>query len=258
MNSTLIKNEFKSSIKPFIICSITIILFIVIAILSYPLYEKNIMNISKWPHIILKILSLESKNTIDSFYGVVVEYSLILGAIMAFFLAFKAILWDTKNGYNIYLFTKPIERKKIFINKIIAIIFELVLFNILFNIISIILLKIISNSTNSIINIILINSALLLSQITFAALAMMFSSFIKKPKHIYPIAILIIFIFLLVSIIENIINISVLRYINPFSYFKVSDIVLYGKYKLSFIIASLFIIVFSISISYREYETLEI
>ncbi|MGM9970933.1 MAG: ABC transporter permease subunit [Anaeroplasmataceae bacterium] len=265
MNKKLIANEFKSSLRTFIIWSFIILIFVSTTIILFPLYKNNYdiisAKIEKLPNILLKILSIDltTLSTLNGYYAFIIEYTLILGAIMASILSFKAILWDTINGYNNYLFTKPISRKKIFINKIIVLVLELLIFNIIFNIISIILLKIFnSDTTFSVIKLIQINSALLLSQFTFAALAMMISSFIKKPKRIYPIALLIILVFYIVSIIEKLINFKLIRYINPFSYFKISDIVLNGTYKYSFIIASLFIIVFSISISYREYDLLEI
>lgn len=264
MNKTLFKNEFKSLIKPFIIFSIFVLLFTFALISLFPLYKENYDTIytylSKLNAPTLRLLSIDlaaSTNPLG-YYSIVIEYTLVIASLMAVVLSAKAMLWDNINGYNNYLFTKPISRKTIFINKVIVILIQLIIFNILFSVLSILMLKLFVKASLSIITILQINISLILCQITFATISLMISSFIKNPKSIYPISILIILVFYIVSLIEKLIQIAIIRYINPFSYFKISDIVVYGQYQLRFIIASLFIIVFSVSISYRSYQELEI
>ena len=102
-----------------------------------------------------------------------------------------------------------------------------------------------------------INSAMILAQLTFASLGFLVGSLIRNPKFIFIKSDIVIIFFLLLAIPERIYDITILRYINPFSYLSVRDILVENGYKISFIIASGFIMIFSITISksiYSEYE----
>lgn len=263
MQAKLIKNEFKATLTTFIIWTIIILLLVSVFISINPLlfsHSTNIINkLDILPNKVKVILFIDTNtfNTHIGYYAIMIEYLLIIGAICASVLAYKILLWDKINGYDEFLFTKPISRSKIFLNKIICFALLILIQNILFNLVSIILVKIIINSI-SIKTLIQINSSLLFSELTFGAISILTSSFIKKTKGIYKVPILTILILYLIAIPERVYNITILRYINPFSYFKVDDIIIDNHYKLSFIFASLIIIMFCLRISLINYEEGEI
>ena len=183
------------------------------------------------------------------------EYLIIIGALMASVLASKQFLEDRKYQYDEYLFTLPISRTKLFLNKCFVVFIELISFNILFYVISIILSHTIVHIP--MIHILKINSTMILNQITFAGLGFLVSALFKTPRLILLKSILLILIFLLIAIPERVFNIILIKYINPFSYLAIRDIILTTTYKYSFLIASGFITIFSLTISgsiYKEYE----
>lgn len=263
MKKKLIYNEFRSSLNIFIIWSLILIIFLSLFISLNPYFINHsdtiTSNLNKLPNFLRTILFINTDTFTHhlGYYALTMEYMLIIGAISASVIAYKIVLWDKINGYNEFLFTKPISRQSIFFNKILIFALEILAQNILFNIVSIILCKAIIKEI-SILRLIQINSSLLLSELTFGSISILTSSFIKRTKRIYRVPVLTIVILYLIAIPERLWNIKILRYINPFSYFKVSDIVLENHYKLSFILASLVIILFSLRISLINYEEFEI
>lgn len=258
MNKRLILNEFKASLTQFIVFTVLIMLGLILSFIIYPYIDASVIekiaSLNKTTKIILYLN--ENITNGNEYYSLTMEYLLIIGSIMASHLATKQILWDRASEYDKYLFTLPISREKIYFNKFMCIVIEILSFNILFYLISIILTSLGSYHV-SMRYIIEINSAMLLAQLTFASLGFLAGSLIRHPKLIYIKSDIFIIFFLLLAIPERIYDITILKYINPFSYLSVRDILINDGYKISFIIASGFIMIFSITISksiYNEYE----
>lgn len=258
MNKRLILNEFKASLTQFIVFTVLIMLGLILSFIIYPYIDASVIekiaSLNKTTKIILYLN--ENITNGNEYYSLTMEYLLIIGSIMASHLATKQILWDRASEYDKYLFTLPISREKIYFNKFMCIVIEILSFNILFYLISIILTSFGSYHV-SMRYIIEINSAMLLAQLTFASLGFLAGSLIRHPKLIYIKSDIFIIFFLLLAIPERIYDITILKYINPFSYLSVRDILINDGYKISFIIASGFIMIFSITISksiYNEYE----
>lgn len=258
MNKRLINNEFKSSLFQFIIFSLLILGALTASFVAYEFLNDDIINKIKDINSNVKILFYLNDNIINGneYYCFIMEYLLILGSIMASHMATRQILWDKKNNYDEYLFTLPVSRGRIFFNKCMCLLIEILIFNALFYILSIILTNV-STYHVSIRYILEINTAMLLSQLTFASLGLLAGSLIRHPRFIYIKSDIVLFFFILLAIPERIWNIKLIKYVNPFSYLAVRDILLNDGYKLSFLIASGCIMIFSITISksiYDEYE----
>lgn len=259
MNKRLIANEFKSSLGQFIFFTVLIISTLVAAFMLHPyITDDMVISISKLNSYLKTILYLND-NILDSkeYYAFVMQYFIIIGSIMAIHVSTKQILWDRKEGYDEYLFTLPVSRGAIFKNKCICILIELLIFNVIFCISSI-LLSSLSSFHIGVKYILQMNSALMLAQLTFAAIGFLMGALIRHPKFIYVKSTIVLFILLIIAIPERIYNIKLLKYINPFSYLNLRDLLIKGEYKYSFIIASGFIVIFSITISksiYDEYDT---
>ena len=252
MKAYLLFNEIKSSIILFITFEILIFSLLVVGFIIFPI-NINISN-----EYIKNILFITSDlNNPNEYYAFIMEYIIILSAIFATILATKTIVHDKISGYDEYLFSLPTTRSKIFFNKVIAIAFETILFNLIFYILSFVLNIVFDFNINKIL-LFKMNLSLTLSTLTFASIGILVGSFIK-PKFIYIKSLSFTILLLLIAIPERLFNITILRYINPFSYFKLYELISNG-YRLSFIIASGCIMIFSLSISktiYDEYDVLK-
>lgn len=248
MKAYLLFNEIKSSLLLSILLGASIYALLFIGFMIYPI-SLNVSNDT-----IRTILFIPEVVNESSYYAFMMEYIIIAGAIMATVLATKTIVHDKKGGYDEYLFSLPTTRGMIFLNKLLTIAIELFVFNIGFYILSFVFNSIFDFNI-PLKKLLEFNSALTLSSITFASIGVMVGSFIK-PKLIYLKNLIFIFFLVIVAIPERLYNIYLLRYINPFSYFKLEEIIESG-YKSSFLIASGCLIIFTISISktiYDEYD----
>ncbi len=252
MKFYLLKNEVKAALILSIVFSVIIYLMLLLSFIFYPI-DINIKN-----ETLKKLLFIPSdvKNP-AMYYAWIMEYIIIAVSIMSAVLSTKTIVNDKKSGYDEYLFSLPLNRNQIFYNKLLAIVIESLAFNIIFNILSFSFNEIFNFKMSSF-KMFEINTALFLSNITFLSIGVLVGSFIK-PSHIYFKNILMILLLLVLAIPERLYNISILRYFNPFSYFKLLEIIESG-YKISFLTISGCIIIFSISIAkttYEEYDVLK-
>ncbi len=252
MKAYLLFNEIKSSIVLFITFEILIFSLFVIGFIIFPI-NININN-----ETIRKILFITSDmSNPNEHYAFIMEYIIILSAIFATILSTKTIVHDKISGYDEYLFSLPTTRSKIFFNKVLSIVFETISFNLIFYILSFILNIVFDFNIDETL-LIKMNLSLTLSTLTFASIGILVGSFIK-PKFIYIKSLSFTILLLIIAVFERLFSLKILRYINPFSYFKLHELI-YSSYKLSFIIASGCIMIFSLSISktiYDEYDVLK-
>lgn len=203
-----------------------------------------------------------NKDTIFSplgYYSFLFSYLSIIAAFQAGILGLKIMNGDYQENAVSFLFTKPISRKRILSYKLIAGLIVLIGTNILFQLSSLCLMEIIKGTeTINLYHLFLINTGLFFIQITFMSITMMIGGFIKNTSAVNISAIVSIVVFYIISIVEDTINNPILRYINPFSYFKVSDILESGGYKSGFIIASIFLTFFCFNFAYIHYDTMDV
>ena len=209
----------------------------------------------------LELLNINSNTftTTLGFYAYIFPILTLFGAFGASHLGLQIMLDDRLNNIQVFLLVKPLSRKEILNTKKISAITILIIENIIFNIVSIILifsLKI--NGGINLFQLLEINTSLFLLQLTFMFITMMIASFFKKPKSLLIKSLLIIILFFILSIIEHTYPNIALKYINPFSYFNVSDIITTGKYQYRFIVASLIIVFYSNTFSLTNYESEDI
>lgn len=244
----------------------SIIVFVVVFYLSiYPTFyqskEEFTEILNNFPKEVLEALNVDGDRLFTplGYYCFTFSYIVIIGAFQAGVLGLKVMLGDTLEKANSFILTKPVSRKKILTSKLCAAIASLVITNIIFQIFSFLVMMMINNSEGIIwYQLFLINLALLLIQLTFVSITMMIGGFIKKPKAVTITAVISIIVFYVLSILQELTDLEFLRYLNPFSYFKVDDILVTGGYKSGFIVASIFITFFCVNFGYIHYDTSDV
>lgn len=260
---------YKISLRRYLLIALlwAIPLFIVLslALSLYPIINNNSLEInsflSRYNNETLVFLNIndDTFSSILGFYTYLFPIFTLLGAFGASHLGLKVMLDDRLNNIQIFLLTKPLTRKEILNNKKLAAITLLVIENIIFNIISLLLITLLKGDSEiNLLYLFEINTSLLLLQITFMFITMMISSFFKRPKSLLTKSLIIILLFFILSLIEHTYPNIILSYINPFSYFKVSDILTQGTYQYRFIVASLVIVFYSNTFSLSNYENEDI
>lgn len=257
----IFKHELKNYRFTTFLWTIVLISIFALFMFMFPAYYQNKDSILEffnfYPKEILSVLgiNLDTIFTPLGYYCFIFTYITFFGAFMSSSLGLKIMLNDKQNNASEFILTKPIKRQKILAYKTAAAILCLITCNIIYQLFSLVVIALIKETQNVSLSILFqINLSLLLIQITFLFIAMVIGSYIKKPKTLWIIAIMVIIVFYIISAIESMIDNPILRYLNPFSYFKASDIIETGHYKMSFITASIFITFFCYNFSFVSYE----
>lgn len=216
----------------------------------YPLYYSFKDSLYTW------FLSLPSETllafgiNLDNYYNIMSYYSflmtliLIIAALFASYLGFYLILTDRKNDAALFYEFKPINEEQIIKQKLAAGITILLDSSIIYHLLSTILILIFKNNSVNIWQIFEMNSSIFLLELVFYLVGMLVAFFVKKSRTFIIPSVIIILIFEALNLIERGFKLKFLKYINPFSYFNITDIVNQGKYQYRFIIITAFIVFF--------------
>lgn len=192
------------------------------------------------------------------YYSILFNIISIIFAIMACSLGIQIIYKNRLNNEELFYFTKPMPRKKIFIYKLSASIFVLAISFILYQILTMSLLLIVKEDNFSMLKLIQINTSELLLSLVFLTVGMVVGGFLRHAKTITIPSLITVMVFLIINIFEKSFELTIIKYLNPFSYFTVSDIIATGKYQYRFLVATVFIVFFALSFSLAIYENEEL
>ncbi len=245
----VVKFDLKRIKNIVLVFNIIMILYLTLTLCLYPVLttNKDSFNnlINNLPSLLKKALGIKSTlEGILNYYALTINIVLIIGALYAIFLGFFLILKDKKDNVSSFYLNKPISEISVIKQKIIAGILALLISCLLYHIISIILIFIFKNESINIWTIFQINSSIFLLEIVFFLVGMLIGLFINKKRTFIIPSIITIFIFEEVHLISNALNITILKYINPFSYFNVLDILNTGSYQYRFIVITVFLVIF--------------
>lgn len=258
MNKKLILQDLRSLLIPLSYWTLILSFSFIIMMLIYPSYIKyeDTLKIifESYPKITLEALgiNLDTCFTPIGYYCLIFKYLSILFAIMASNFGIKII---KQSDQDQILYTMPLKRSTIITSKIIALAIIIFIINLIYELISIIVMMILTKANILILT--KINLGLLLIQINFACITMMIASFIKNKRILNLTGYLCVLFFYILDQIQNITKLKFLRYINPFSLFKPSDILNNNHYTKGFFIASIFIIFYTINFCYIHNNELE-
>lgn len=230
----------------------------------YPVLYSNkdvfLSILSKFPPEVVTGLGFDIDTMFSAlgYYCFILTYILLIGAFQGAIIGIKVIRNDQNENAESFILTKPISRKNILRAKTLAALTCLFITNVIIQLLSVVMMFLVSKESFNVLRMIMINLGLLLVQVTFASIAMVVGAFTKKKKTTNLIAVVIIFAFYVLHMVEDILDAKFLKYINPFSYFDPNDILTSGNYSWTFMIASVVIMLFCINFSFIHYENSDI
>lgn len=259
----IIQNEFVRSRRPYIISSIVLSAIIILSFSLYPLYYSNLdyfkALFDKFPPTTLSFLGIAyDYGNILSYYTFIFTFLAIICAFRALLVGMRIFSIDNLEQRARFYYVKPIERKRVFLYKVIGNLAWLVISFVWYHLLSFILILIFKRNSISNLTILQINTSLLLLEIVFFFIGLIVGSFLKKEHRLWVFALVIVIIFKCISFIDSSLKIVILRYINPFSYFTVSEIIEAGKYQYRFLIVTVVIVFFLYQFCSGIYENEEI
>ena len=182
-------------------------------------------------------------------------YIVLIGAIYSMKLGLSLVSEETRSKTADFLLTKPVTRTSIITVKLLAILFFILLQNIIFYITAFLSTSLLLN--DDAISIWLFTCmclSILLVQLFFAGVGMLCGTVFKKIKSVMPVTLGVVFVFYILEMINASVMDPTLSYMTPFSYFKGSEILKYNSLPLQFVILDLLLAILFISSSYFIYN----
>jgi len=188
---------------------------------------------SQFPKSFLAVFGMNGFNisTLNGYYGLLFFYLVVIGFIYAGNLGVHIFADEEVDKTSEFLYTKPISRTKLFINKYVAGLIYLVLFNLAIIVLSeVIITK--SMMLESILPMIVICCvSLFITQWLFFSLGVMLVSSLRKLKKAYSVISTIVMVSYMLYIIKDFsVNLDWLKWITPLSYLDLVNIAKLQEY----------------------------
>jgi ABC-2 type transport system permease protein len=240
------------------------IFLIYAGMLKYIAYSESGENINKLleqvPSILKAVLGLGEMDasSMKGFYGILYVYFLLLSGIHAIMLGSVIIAKEERDKTADFLFAKPVLRARVVTFKYLAVLINLIIFNLITLFSSTIFVSMFNKGESINKEIFQFMIAMFIVQLFFASLGSCIASLTSNIKRATSLSTGILLCMFILSVAIDIYDkIDFLKFITPFKYFPASSIVNNGGPDINYVMLSIIIsILFSgltyISISRRD------
>ena len=189
------------------------------------------------------------------YYGVVFTYLVLMGSIHALMLGANIIAKEERDKTAEFLMVKPISRSKIVTAKLAAALVNVVIFNLVTLILSILMVEYYNSGNEPINGVYLLLLGLLIIQLLFLTLGAAIATAGKNPKRAASLGtgLLLLTYILSISIDLNQ-KLESLKYLTPFKYYEAKHILIDGALDGSFVLLSAVLIIGFISFTYLAFQ----
>lgn len=252
-------HELKAFRKSTIIWSSSIVVLVALMLSIYPSFMKDVEQLKQLlatlPEVILQAvgLQIDTFTSILGFYSYIFTYVLLCGAIQATNLGLSIMSKEIREKTADFLLSKPVSRQRVFTAKLLAALTSIVMTNIVYLLVSSIVVSLVAQSEYNHQSLLLISLSLLLVQLIFFALGIIISVIVSKIRSVLPLSLAIVFGFFVVGLFSSAIGDEALRYLTPFKYFDANYIMLHTSYELAYLFVGIGITVVSLIVSYIIY-----
>lgn len=252
--------ELKAHRKSLIIWSIAILFMILSSMGKFTAYAESgqSMNeiLSKIPKTIRAVLGMGNFDLtkISGFYGMIYLYLVLMAAIHASMLGANIISKEERDKTTEFLMVKPVSRSKIITSKLLASLFNILVFNIVTLVLSIVIVGKYAEGEPITGEILTLMTGMFILQLVFLSIGTGIAAVSRRPKAAASIAAAVLLVsFVLSSAISMNSKLEGLKYITPFKYFEAEKL-LNGGFQPIFVILSLVIISAMVYVTYVFYN----
>ncbi|WP_019849989.1 ABC transporter permease subunit [Desulfitobacterium sp. PCE1] len=253
--------ELKAQRRSLIIWSIVIFLMIVSSIGKFTAYAETgqSMNalLSQIPSSIKAVLGMGNFDLtkVSGFYGMLYLYLLLLATVHASLLGANIIAKEERDKTTEFLLVKPVSRTQVITAKLLAALFNIMVFNLVTLILSIALIGKYAKGEDITAEIGILMAGMFIVQLIFLLIGTATAAAGKRPKSAPSVATAILLVtFLISSVIKINSSLAPLKYLTPFAYFEAETLLEGGGFEPVFLLLSSVIIVLLIVITYASYK----
>lgn len=256
------KREFLKGQKALWIWTIIIggLTFLVLSI--YPELSKQMENVEAmleaYPDSIMKALGVDQLtfSTVIEFYAIEGYMMVTLfGSIYAVIVASNMLAKEEAEHTVEFLMSKPITRSSVVTQKLLAVALNLFIFNAVITLLNYFGFQLSDDADQSMTAFWLLSIAPLFLHYTFAAIAYLISSMLRKTRNIMSISIGIVFLTYFLDLVQGMSEkVEALKYFTPFHYVNGADIVINKELHVGYIFTMIVVILVSITATYWIYH----
>ena len=234
---TIYNFELKQNLKSIIIWTLALIGVNAMFLSVYPYYRDQMAVIKPmfegFPPQILEAFGINVENlfTALGFYSFVQMYVQLMAAIQGMIFGLSILGKEVRLKTADFLFTKPVTRTSIFIQKWAAILTLLLGSWLSYSLFNYVLIRSLEAGSVHGSLFILVQTSNLLISLFFAAMGMLLASILRKLKSVVSISISFVFAFFVLNMMQSILDEEWIRYFSPFQFFERSHLFIHQQYE---------------------------
>lgn len=254
------KHELRYNMASTVLWIIVLCGLVSILMCFFPVIKNDIDNFLKlldnFPPAMKAVIgvAVDSFSSPLGYYCFSITYASLFAAIQAMNLGVGIVSKEERDRTCDFLMTKPVSRTKILTAKLLASLTIFIVTNIICSAVTAAVIAGLSGGDYDGGKFALINASLLLLQITFFSIGIIVSVAAKKIRSVLPVSLGLVFAFFAISAFAVTSQSNKLRFLTPFQYYKAENIFSTGKYESEYVIASIVVVVVSITFSYILYK----
>lgn len=198
-------------------------------------------------------ISLSSFFTIYGFYGYLLSFAILAGAIQAMNLGTGIISKEVSGKTADFLLSKPITRARVVTAKLAAALVVLIVTNAVFSVVAFATARGVAEEPFDTGTFFLMSSTLALVQLFFLALGALFAVSLPKIKSVVAVSLPTVFAFYIIAMIGDVLADDRVSYLTPFKFYETSYIVDNGGLDGVFLAIEVGFLAVAVALSYWIY-----
>lgn len=170
-------------------------------------------------------LSLDTFFTIHGFFGYLLTFAVLAGAIQAMNLGTGIISKEVAGKTADFLLSKPVTRTAVVTAKLAAALTILLITNVVFVLVAYLAARAVATDPFSAGTFLLLASTMFLVQLFFLALGSLFAVLLPKVKSVVSVSLPTVFAFYIVAAVGDVVANDDVRYLTPFKFFDSESII---------------------------------
>ncbi|CAH2714736.1 hypothetical protein BACCIP111895_01912 [Neobacillus rhizosphaerae] len=253
--------ELKSHRKSLIFWSIGVFLMVVSGMAKFEAYSSSGQSINEMmadiPKSLRAVLGFSDLDLskASGYYGMLFLYLLLMATIHAAMLGATIIAKEERDKTSEFLFVKPVSRTTVITAKLLAASVNIVIFNLVTLVSSIILMGHYSHGEDVSGEIAILMAGMFILQVLFMVIGSALAAVKKKPKTAASLATGILLLTYMLSVtIDLNENMEPLKYLTPFKYFEAKNVMVGSGLDVTFVVISVVWITVLSYVTYVFYQ----
>lgn len=199
-------------------------------------------------------ISLENFFTVFGFYAYLLTFATVAMGIQAMNVGTGVISKEFSGKTADFLLSKPVKRWQVLSAKLAAALVSVVLVGVTFGVVTYVAALIGTEESFSAATFFLLSATVLLVQIFFLALGMLFAVLIPKIKSVVTVSLPAVFAFFIIGTLGEIVGNEEVRYITPFKFFDPLYIMNNQSLETKFLLLEVAAVAVLVAVAYTTFQ----